>query len=91
MTPMPLTFDLSAETLDRLRAEAVRRGVSVDDVIAELASQLPTGGTGRRPSFAGVGSSGTGEAIGRRHREIIATEYRDKNRTLRAANPDEPS
>ena len=78
MTPMPLTFDLSAETLDRLRAEAVRRGVSVDDVIAELASQLPTGGTGRRPSFAGVGSSGTGEAIGRRHREIISEEHKDK-------------
>lgn len=78
MSPMSVTFDLSEETLDRLRAEADRRGVSVDDVIAELASQLPTSGTGRGPSFVGVGASGTREPIGRRHREIISEELKDK-------------
>ncbi|MCO6502852.1 MAG: ribbon-helix-helix protein, CopG family, partial [Acidimicrobiales bacterium] len=78
MSPMSVTFDLPEETLDRLRAEADRRGVSVDDVIAELASQLPTVGTGRGPSFVGVGASGTSRPIGRRHREIIDEEHRDK-------------
>lgn len=78
MTAMSVTFELSEETLSRLRAEAVRRGVSIDEVIAELAAQLPAAGTVRRPRFAGVGGSGTSEAIGRRHREIVSEEHSDK-------------
>ena len=38
---MTLTVDLSESTLARLRAEAERRGVSIDIVIAELAETLP--------------------------------------------------
>lgn len=78
MIPMSGTFELSEETLSRLRAEAVRRGVSIDEVIAELAAQLPAEKQGRKRSSVGVGHSGTSEAIGRRHREIIGEEHRDK-------------
>lgn len=37
---MPVTVEVSAEVVDRLYAEAARRGVSIDAVIAELADQL---------------------------------------------------
>lgn len=36
-----MTVDLPAPVLDRLRAEAARRGVRIDEVIAELADHLP--------------------------------------------------
>lgn len=79
MIRMSATFELSEETLSRLRAEADRRGVSIDDLIAELVAQLPAAKPGRKLSFAGgVGGSGTSEAIGRRHREIIREEHGDK-------------
>jgi hypothetical protein len=39
---MTLSIDLPEQTLARLQAEAIRRGVSIDDVITELADQLPT-------------------------------------------------
>lgn len=73
-----VTVELSEETLSRLRAEALRRGVTIDEVIAELAARLPAGKSGRQLSFSGVGGSGTSEAIGRRHREIISEEHADK-------------
>jgi hypothetical protein len=38
---MPVTLDLSDEVLARLQREADRRGVSLDAVVAELASALP--------------------------------------------------
>lgn len=62
---MDVTVDLPAEALRRLRAEAVRRGVSIDDVIAELAAQLPDGRSeGRhRLSFIGIGASGRIEPL----------------------------
>jgi hypothetical protein len=75
---MSVTVELSEETLGRLRAEAVRRGVSIDDVIAELVDQLPETKLGGQLSFAGVGGSGTTQPIGRRHREIITREHKDK-------------
>jgi len=75
---MSVTFEFSEETLSRLQAEAVRRGVSIDEVIAELAAQPPAAKPGREVSFAGVGGSGTSEAIGRRQRGIIGEEHRDK-------------
>ncbi len=55
---MTLSIDLPEQALARLRAEAARRGVSIDDVIAELADQLPAEASGvsvprRRLSFAG--------------------------------------
>ena len=60
-----MTVDLSDETLARLQAEATRHGVSIDDVIAELAARLPapkqpTGTAKRKLAFAGIGASTSG-------------------------------
>jgi hypothetical protein len=61
---MSVTLDLPAATLARLEAEAARRGVGIDVVIAELADALPapTGpaDTGHRFAFAGIAASGDG-------------------------------
>ena len=59
---MTLTIELSEDTLARLRAEAARRGVSVDGLIAELAATLPpnTGREQRKLSFIGLGASTSG-------------------------------
>ena len=59
---MTLTIDLPERTLARLRAEAKRRGVSIDVVIAELAEALPVepSSTQRELSFVGLGSSTSG-------------------------------
>lgn len=56
---MTLSIDLPEQALARLQAEATRRGVSIDTVIAELADQLPDQAAGdstprRRLSFAGT-------------------------------------
>jgi len=70
---MLVTFELPEDALARPRAEAVRRGVSIDVVIAGLASQLPIEappGTSRL-NFIGIGHSGRGD-LSRRHREIRA-------------------
>lgn len=61
---MSVTVDLPAEALRRLEAEAARRGVGIDVVIAELAETLPAASTsetiGGRPrlAIAGIGTSG---------------------------------
>jgi hypothetical protein len=61
---MAVTVDLPAEALARLEAEAARRGVGIDVVIAELAETLPPGDIGEAPvrrrklAIAGIGSSG---------------------------------
>lgn len=57
---MSVTVHLPAEALRRLQGEAARRGISIDDVIAELASGLPAAApsSGHRLSFIGVGASG---------------------------------
>jgi hypothetical protein len=58
-----VTVELPAEALARLEAEATRRGVSIDVVVAELVDTLPEGGAGaarRRLAFAGIGASGRG-------------------------------
>jgi hypothetical protein len=62
----------------RLRAEAVRRGVSIDVVIADLATELPIEVSRRtsRLSFIGTGHSGRGD-LARRHREIRAEQTAD--------------
>lgn len=64
---MTLTVDLPESTLARLRAEAERRGMSVDLLIAELAEALPTESASAQGklSFIGLGSS----TSGRRARE----------------------
>ena len=58
---MAVTVNLPDELGARLRAEAARRGISVDDVVVELAERLPTVEAPRRAhrlSFIGLGSSG---------------------------------
>jgi hypothetical protein len=61
---MSVTVDLPPATLRRLEAEAARRGVGIDVVIAELAEALPAPTepptTGHRFAFAGVAASGDG-------------------------------
>jgi len=78
-----VTVELPDDVLRKLTAEATRRGVSIDVIIAELAAALPaeapsTTAPTRRLSFAGIGASGTTEPVGRRHREIIAEHFADK-------------
>jgi hypothetical protein len=52
---MTLSIDLPDEALARLRAEATRRGVSIDEVVTDLAETLPDEGAPRRRlSFAGT-------------------------------------
>jgi hypothetical protein len=59
---MTVTIDLPEDALARLRAEAKRRGVSIDLVIAELAEALPAQSSAAPPtfSFVGLGSSTSG-------------------------------
>jgi len=60
---MTVTVDLPEDALARLRAEAKRRGVSIDVVIAELTAALPSDSSpGTKPSlsFVGLGSSSSG-------------------------------
>lgn len=59
---MSVTVDLPEDALARLRAEAARRGVSIDVVIAELANALPAdvAHARRSLSFVGLGSSNSG-------------------------------
>jgi hypothetical protein len=59
---MTVTVELPEDVLARLRAEADRRGVSIDLVIAELSRSLPTETppAKRTLSFIGLGSSSSG-------------------------------
>lgn len=59
---MTVTVDLPEDALARLQAEAKRRGVSIDLVIAELTEALPaeTSPAKGNFSFVGLGSSTSG-------------------------------
>ena len=70
---MSVTVELEAELLARLEAEAARRGVKIDTVIAEFAAQLPADTDDALAAFIGSGASGRGD-LGRRHREIRAEQ-----------------
>ncbi len=61
---MTVTVDLPDDALERLQAEARRRGVSIDVVIAELATVLPAerDHEERHLSFIGLGSSTSGRS-----------------------------
>jgi len=39
---MPVTLDLSAEALARLRGEAERRGITMEELVDEFATALPS-------------------------------------------------
>jgi hypothetical protein len=59
---MTVTIDLPEDVLARLQAEAKRRGVSIDLLIAELAEALPARNASAPQSFSfvGLGSSTSG-------------------------------
>jgi hypothetical protein len=54
-----VTIELPDDALARLRAEAARRGVSIGEVIAELAAHLPA--EDPLEAFIGCGASGRTE------------------------------
>jgi hypothetical protein len=59
---MTVIIDLPEDALARLQAEAKRRGVSIDVVVAELTEALPNEPTPRKTlSFIGLGSSSSGQ------------------------------
>ena len=58
---MTVTLDLPAGAHARLEAEATRRGVTLDQLIAEIADSFPAETTTRRKlAFVGIGSSTSG-------------------------------
>jgi hypothetical protein len=68
---MTVNVDLPDELLDALRAEATRRGVSVDELIAEWISDRLEPRGRHRFGFIGLGRSGDGE---------LSTRYKDYRR-----------
>ena len=77
---MVVTIELSDEAQARLEAEAARRGITLDELIAQLASQLPARpGEARRHrlSFIGIGASGRTEPIDihRERSELAARKH----------------
>jgi hypothetical protein len=72
---MSVTVDLPPATLRRLEAEAARRGVGIDVVIAELAEAFPAEDDNQAPAgrrklaIAGFGASG-----GQRGRAVDADD-----------------
>ena len=71
---MSVTVELPAEALARLEAEAARRGVGIETVIAELTEALPRPDTDetRRLAISGVGASGGGAGRARDADELLA-------------------
>lgn len=60
---MTMTLHLPGEVAAALEAEAVRRGQTPDQVVADLlAEQLPRLGARRRLTFAAVGASTSGQS-----------------------------
>jgi hypothetical protein len=78
-----LTVDLPDELVARLRAEAARRRISVDAVIADFAAQLPAAEPGpkHRLSFVVLGASGRTERMDlhRERAELAATRDHQAN------------
>jgi hypothetical protein len=79
---MTVTLNLPDDAAARLAAEAARRGITVDELVTELAAGLPAEPSERpgrrRLSFSGVGASGGGEAVGRNHEAIIRQAFAAK-------------
>lgn len=68
-----MTLDLPAEAQTRLEAEATRRSITLEQLVAELADSLPGEAPKQQLSFIGAGHSGRGD-LSRRHREIRAEQ-----------------
>jgi len=58
-----VTLDLPAEAQARLQAEATRRGITLDQLVAELADSFPAEVPQHRLSFVGIGASGRTEPL----------------------------
>ncbi len=75
---MTVTLELSDEALARLNAEANRRGVTLDELVAELAAKLPrTLADGRRLSFVGIGYSTSGRSAAEADEMLVEGFGRD--------------
>lgn len=72
---MSVTVDLPAEALQRLEAEASRRGVSIGVVIAEFADTLPVERPPGRRRLAIVGVGASGEGTSHRIDELLADGF----------------
>ena len=69
-------IEISREVLDRIESEAARRGVSLSDMIAELADALPPVQADEdraTPAFVAAGESGAG--ISNRIDELLADGF----------------
>jgi hypothetical protein len=72
---MTLTLELPAEAQARLEAEATRRGITLDQLVTELAAGLPTEqdrAAGTLQEFFGSGDSGNPTWAGRDIQELRA-------------------
>ncbi len=69
---MTVTLELSEEVHARLRSEAERRNLTLDQLISDFVLNLPKVNNmdlRSRLSFVGIGDSGRTD-LGRRHREL---------------------
>jgi predicted transcriptional regulator len=71
---MSVTVELPEELLAALRAEAERRGVTVEALIAEAVSEHVGGQPRRRFALAGIGESG-GTRFARDADELLAEGF----------------
>lgn len=71
-----MTVELPEEVLARLRAEAARRQISIDQLIAELVAALPTEpGEPRRRKLAFVGAGASKAGITHQIDELLADGF----------------
>lgn len=57
---MTMTLDLPAEAQAKLETEAARRGITLDQLVTELAAGLPADAPRRKLAFVGAGASKSG-------------------------------
>lgn len=68
---MSVTLDLPEEVLQRLTAEAKRRGVALADVVTDLATQLLPADRPRRRRLAFVGAGASTSGITHRIDQLL--------------------
>ncbi len=78
-----MALNLPAEALARLQAEALRRRITVDQLVADLANSLPINDA--LETFIGSGSSGRGDLA-----SAIARFVRSSSRLPQLATCDPP-
>jgi len=80
LVTMPVTLELPPATLRRLEAEAARRNIGIDVLIAEFADALPAEDADEAPvrrrklAIAGIGASG-GTRFARDADEMLAEGF----------------